>query len=653
MRYDYEIKVDDSYILDNSTKSDGTPYISGATVHDYSSSGERLTIGGTVSNKLTVLFHNAPTTSFDGMKLELNIKEVTETGDDGSDVSVNVTDIEQFMEDMEKITDGTNSDTGSDITLDNIEAIATDPASETDNYEVAQTGSAGSNSEVPTNNNYRDNGTDIAGASSADTEELTDWIKFGTYYVTSYKKIDDFTYEITALDGFVLMGDTYTPTITSGTIAAFYDDFTSQLEAMGINVNDEVFPSATITWSGSYSFREAAGYFASFIGGYANFGREGYLDLRPYLKSERTIPYSDVIDYRETANDITINAVACDRIPSVNATDYISLGEDDTIEMEFVNPFMTETLLQNVLDTYLYTVYTPCLLECQYGWELQSGDFVQVELEEDTKWICVTNMVIGLDEGRAKISSIGNSATLATNKNVSKTMRDLIEAGKTATNYITEDESGALVIRRDTDDYNVRIDADSVDIRNGNTVLASFGEETTLGETGTLKMCSPEHIQFLMEDGTYTPARMVNRSGITPNGWVWEIYTRTNYSIADDSYLEANAIDTYTPKSGNTAFGSTGLYYKDTTKSIASLWNEDQVYGNLEYLEEGLPQILVQANGNTGSGFVSVWRATLDLGNKVIRTRLVSNSSNNMGTVTLSYQLKMFMNTRDDSFDGE
>lgn len=59
------------------------------------------------------------------------------------------------------------------------------------------------------------------------------------------------------------------------------------------------------------------------------------------------------------------------------------------------------------------------------------------------------------------------------------------EASKTATNYIKFDGNG-LVIGNMTADIlgkNVLIDNDSVDIRNGDTVLASYGESTIIGST--------------------------------------------------------------------------------------------------------------------------------------------------------------------------
>ena len=173
-----------------------------------------------------------------------------------------------------------------------------------------------------------------------------------------------------------------------------------------------------------------------------------------------------------------------------------------------------------------------------------------------------------------------------------------------------------------------------------------------MGEGGELYIPNPENLLIRYPGEDYRPARMARRSGLTSNGWAWEISTitkRHNIGRGDDSMLTAYAVDTYTPTSGNTQFIN-GLYYKDTTKSIASLIADTE--GDWQYWE-GQPHIIAQANGNTGSGYVSVWRSYLDIPNKVIRTRLVSNSANAMGTVTIAYELRMMMCYFDEEDDFE
>ena len=62
---------------------------------------------------------------------------------------------------------------------------------------------------------------------------------------------------------------------------------------------------------------------------------------------------------------------------------------------------------------------------------------------------------------------------------------DINEAAKTATNYMKFQNNGLVIgnMTAGTLGKNVLIDNDSVDIRNGNTILASYGAKTTIGAT--------------------------------------------------------------------------------------------------------------------------------------------------------------------------
>lgn len=77
-----------------------------------------------------------------------------------------------------------------------------------------------------------------------------------------------------------------------------------------------------------------------------------------------------------------------------------------------------------------------------------------------------------------------NAATAQTTANAAKTAA--ADAAKTATNYLGFSDAGLVVgdMTASTLGRNVLIDSDSVDIRSGSDVLASFGEEVMLGKDG-------------------------------------------------------------------------------------------------------------------------------------------------------------------------
>lgn len=106
------------------------------------------------------------------------------------------------------------------------------------------------------------------------------------------------------------------------------------------------------------------------------------------------------------------------------------------------------------------------------------------------------------------------------------------DSAKTATNFLKYDGvSGSLIVGDLTGDAvgrNVLIDTDSIDIRNGNTVLASFGEKTiNLGiaaENSTIKLCGGNGIITLNEYGTgeeYLEVRSVNDLRLSADNDIW------------------------------------------------------------------------------------------------------------------------------------
>lgn len=95
------------------------------------------------------------------------------------------------------------------------------------------------------------------------------------------------------------------------------------------------------------------------------------------------------------------------------------------------------------------------------------------------------------------------------------------EASKTATNYLNFSTSGLVVgdMTADTLGKNVLIDSDSVDIRNGSTVLASFGADTIyLGknsETAVINLCNGSATMKSVDDSDfqiYTDKRLVMKA---------------------------------------------------------------------------------------------------------------------------------------------
>lgn len=191
------------------------------------------------------------------------------------------------------------------------------------------------------------------------------------------------------------------------------------------------------------------------------------------------------------------------------------------------------------------------------------------------------------------------------------------EAAKTATNYMAfNDVATGLVIgdmTASTLNKNVLIDSDSVDIRNGSTVLASFGEDhVTLGrnaEESYIDLCDgagkisantaeaatsyPYRNAILIDsqeietESVRFVATVSNEYGATtaPNPKKYaELYMlRDSGSSGTTARLKSEHWNTSTGKYINAGFA--GLTYDDTAKTYASIYVSDSfnsVYNSIK-----------------------------------------------------------------------
>ena len=134
------------------------------------------------------------------------------------------------------------------------------------------------------------------------------------------------------------------------------------------------------------------------------------------------------------------------------------------------------------------------------------------------------------------------------------------EAAKTATNYMKFEDDGLTIgnMTEDTLGKNVLIDLDSVDIRNGTEVLATYGEEIILRNNGldvfTVKKST--FIQQIKSAGRFLEASSESYTGTASNPtnitgkfssvtvtsgllYIWHIKTNDQYAIFTAPYTES------------------------------------------------------------------------------------------------------------------
>lgn len=167
--------------------------------------------------------------------------------------------------------------------------------------------------------------------------------------------------------------------------------------------------------------------------------------------------------------------------------------------------------------------------------------------------------------------------------------------------------------------YNVPLAFFTLDIGGAGKSIAFGGQATdSPGANGRMDVFMDLFINSLKLEGFMT------ERGTTSGGWKWKKF--------DDGRVEANLRAVHAISGTNTSFAS-GLYYKDLTFDVSDLLDAfpDKTLSNFE--------VLFSSNGNTGNGYISIWRVSLNSTNKQLSIRFISNSSANMGSVTATYQI--------------
>lgn len=443
-----------------------------------------IDIGATAADCLTFTLNNPPKASFDGDKVELFISRIdsdeettkerieNEVGTEASDEGIDEDDIEGVDDDED----------GEDLTEDEL--------AELEEYDEELV-------EIQT---VILEGEDETGPEETTAEEEEpEWIPFGVYYVYQQANSDN-SVTLTCYDAFSLMNGIYA--LGSATWAEHWTQLTSQLQAVGIELDAYEFERGTdvITIKSGSTIREALGILCGYAGGYATCDTDGSVGISFYSYADKILIESDLISIRDTsAGEALIDGVICydDRGYSIEST-----SGSATISM--TNYAVTQEVLDEVIaPLYKGIRFGGAVAVVDWDDELRAGEFIRVMSEdeyaayleldnstEDTRAqknalgrvLLISNQVITFGSNvTAVINSSAESESEKAKYTYPPMLKKIIEAGQTATNYITEDESGALVIRRDTDNYNVRIDADSVDVRNNDEVKATFGELVALG----------------------------------------------------------------------------------------------------------------------------------------------------------------------------
>lgn len=370
MKYKTKIKINGAELTDEQSSSASS--ITGVSLE--ASAGNGFQVGNSAASALSVTILKPYKTSFDGDKVEFYILP---DGEDDESLAEKLEEEVGSAEETEHVED--NDET------DDIETEEVDDG-EGEEMTAEEEAEAEAEDDLEESNLFDTmNGEEVTGEVTEEeaVPDPADWELFGVFYVYKQTNNRDGSITLRCYDGFQLLHRDYVPAIKSGTIQQFYDDIRNQCAELGVTVDPEEFAeeeNVTITWNQVCSFRQAIGYIAGLVGGYATFGDDDTLGIDYYAYNDRVLLLPELLDYKTTsAGETQIDGVVC----TVNLRGDTVESGDGGQSITFYNPFATQQTVDTILEQYQGIRYIGANVKAKWDPSVRCGDLVRVMSEAE------------------------------------------------------------------------------------------------------------------------------------------------------------------------------------------------------------------------------------------------------------------------------
>jgi hypothetical protein len=370
MKYKTKIKINGAELTDEQSSSASS--ITGVSLE--ASAGNGFQVGNSAASALSVTILKPYKTSFDGDKVEFYILP---DGEDDESLAEKLEDEVGSTEETEHVEDNDETDDIDTEEVDDGEGEEMTPEEEAE---------AETEDDIEESNLFDTmNGEEVTGEVTEEeaVPDPADWELFGVFYVYKQTNNRDGSITLRCYDGFQLLHGDYVPAIKSGTIQQFYDDIRTQCAELGVTVDPEEFAeeeNVTITWNQVCSFRQAIGYLAGLVGGYATFGDDDTLGIDYYAYNDRVLLLPELLDYKTTsAGETQIDGVVC----TVNLRGDTMESGDGGQSITFYNPFATQQTVDSILEQYQGIRYIGANVKAKWDPSVRCGDLVRVMSEAE------------------------------------------------------------------------------------------------------------------------------------------------------------------------------------------------------------------------------------------------------------------------------
>ncbi len=221
------------------------------------------------------------------------------------------------------------------------------------------------------------------------TLKQIEYIPQGLFNIDTVEKTD-YTVKITAYDNMIKFETAYSEKYDNPTLKQVIQ----QLQTItGVEFDSSVtIPSYTLSKLSGYTCREILSYAASLMGGNAYITRDGKFTIVTPVEVDYTITADNYFDYDIEDNTYKIGMLTCqnklkndavdesDDYEAIEEKNTISAGSlgTDNMELTFINPWMTETILNSIynkLKTFSFLGYS---MKWQGDLSIDVGNIINV-----------------------------------------------------------------------------------------------------------------------------------------------------------------------------------------------------------------------------------------------------------------------------------
>lgn len=219
--------------------------------------------------------------------------------------------------------------------------------------------------------------------------EAIEYIKQGIFNIDVVTKTD-YTVKITAYDNMIKFEMPYSEKYSNPTL----NQVIQQLQSItGVEFDSSVsIPNYTLSKLSGYTCREILGYVASLMGGNAYITRNGKFTIVTPIEVDYTVTSNNYWDYDIEDNTYKIGMLTCqnkvkndavdesDDYEAIKEKNTISVGSlgTDNMELTFVNPWMTETILNSIYNKLKDFSFLGYSVKWQGDLSVDIGDIINV-----------------------------------------------------------------------------------------------------------------------------------------------------------------------------------------------------------------------------------------------------------------------------------